>query len=264
MSVASSLSLQKRPRKTWWLIGAVIFVVCVMVQTPAAWIVQKYAPNSPYLQHISGNIWQGSAIWQLPQAQSGLTGTINWHWKPWRLIVGQLGAEVTVTTPDQTRLVGDVNIKRGGWSVTELSGKISHATLSQVVNWRLPDAPIQVNGLSLDKDEKRGFVAADGQLTWIGGDLGYPSGNKTYQISLPAMHAEFSAEQKKQQYLLHANLLDNQDKRLGDLYLDRELMLDVNLTQRLLENMSEYKGQAPKDTSVVSVRQPLLSGLGER
>lgn len=39
-------------------------------------------------------------------------------------------------------------------------------------------------------------------------------------------------------------------------------MLDVSLTQRLLENMPEYSGQAPQDTPVVSVRQPLLSGLG--
>ena len=39
-------------------------------------------------------------------------------------------------------------------------------------------------------------------------------------------------------------------------------MLDVSLTQRLLENMAEYKGEAPQDTPVVSVRQPLLAGLG--
>lgn len=257
---AALISSQKRPRKLWWLIGAILFAACVLVQMPAVWIVHKYAPSSPYLQHVSGNLWQGSAIWQLPQAKTALGGSVDWSWQPWKLLLGQLGADVTVIS-GKTHLEGDVNIGLSGWSVADMSGKISPETLTAIVDWQLPDAPIQVNGLSLDNDDKRGFVAADGQLTWVGGELGYPSGPKVYQITLPAMRAEISAEQKGKQYLLHANLLNNQDKRLGDFYLDADNMLDVNLTQRMLENMPEYKGQAPKDTPVVSVRQPLLSGM---
>lgn len=79
---------------------------------------------------------------------------------------------------------------------------------------------------------------------------------------MPSMRAELSAEQNDDKNLLNINLLDQQDKRLGDLYIDGDNMLDVSLTQRLLENMPEYEGQAPLDTPVVSVRQPLLSGLG--
>ena len=48
------------------------------------------------------------------------------------------------------------------------------------------------------------------------------------------------------------------------LYEVLDNMLDVSLTQRLLESMPEYTGQAPQDTPVVSVRQPLLNGLGAR
>lgn len=79
---------------------------------------------------------------------------------------------------------------------------------------------------------------------------------------MPPMRAQLSSEQKNDNHLLHVNLLNNQDKRLGDLYLDGDNMLDVSLTQRLLENMPEYQGQAPQDTPVISVRQPLLTGLG--
>ena len=99
-------------------------------------------------------------------------------------------------------------------------------------------------------------------MTWVGGEVGYPSGGKVFYITMPALRAELSTEQKNNRDLLHINLLNNQDKRLGDLYLDSDNMLDVSLTQRLLENMPEYKGQAPQDTPVVSVRQPLLAGLG--
>lgn len=261
---AASLAPHKRPRKLWWLIGALIFVLCVLVQTPAAWIVQKYAPDSPYLQHVSGNLWQGSVIWQLPQApagRSGLSGSLEWHWQPWKIVLGRMGAEVTLVS-GQTRLTGQVDMRRHGWAISDMSGKIAQETLAQLVDWRLPEAPIQVNALSLQKDKQRGFIAADGQLTWVGGEMGYPSGNKTYQLNLPAMRAELSAEQKGEQQLLHVNLLDNKDKRLGDLYLDKDLMLDINLTQRLLETMPDYQGKAPQDTPVVSVRQPLLASLG--
>ena len=94
--------------------------------------------------------------------------------------------------------------------------------------------------------------------------MGYPSGSKTFYITIPALRAQLSHEQKNNKNLLHINLLNNQEKRLGDLYIDGDNMLDVSLTQRLLEGMPEYKGQAPLDTPVVSVRQPLLTGLGAR
>jgi general secretion pathway protein N len=57
-----------------------------------------------------------------------------------------------------------------------------------------------------------------------------------------------------------------QKERMGDLYLSakdaqKEMMLDVQLTQRLLLNVASYHGQAGLDTAVIAVRQP-LSALG--
>ena len=262
----TSAASHKRPRKRWWLVGLVLFLLFVLLQMPAAWVVEKYAPQSPYVQHVSGNVWQGAAIWQLPIPQASLTGAATWSWRPWQLFVGKLGADVDIST-GQTRLDGQVSVGRNSWQVDELRGKIAPETLGNTVSWQLPNTPIQVNGVSLEHQSATdgtagGFVAADGQLTWVGGELGYPSGGKVFYITMPPLRAELSAEQKNNLNLLHINLLNNQDKRLGDLYIDGDNMLDVSLTQRLLENMPEYKGQAPQDTPVVSVRQPLLSGLG--
>jgi general secretion pathway protein N len=239
---------------------------------PASWLLEKYAPNNPYVQHVSGNLWQGSAIWQLPLSATPLTGAANWSWQPWQLFLGKLGAEVDITT-EQTRLNGQIKLGTSAWQIDDMSGKIAPETLASVVDWQLPNTPIQVNAVSLkrqtgsDNDSNKkssGFSEADGQLTWVGGEVGYPSGGKVFYITMPAMRAELSTEQKNDKNLLHVNLLNNQDKRLGDLYVDGDNMLDVSLTQRLLENMPEYKGQAPQDTPVVSVRQPLLAGLGTR
>ncbi|HCN17123.1 MULTISPECIES: type II secretion system protein N [Psychrobacter] len=270
-----SASSHKRPRKLWWLVGFVLFALFVVLQMPAVWLLEKYAPNTPYVQHVSGNVWQGSVIWQLPLSATALTGTAEWSWQPWQLLLGKLGAKVDIHS-GQTRLNGQVKIGFNSWQVDNMSGKIAPETLARMVNWQLPNTPIQVNNVALkrqsgsnaannDADKKiAGFSQADGQLTWVGGEMGYPSGNKVFYITMPTMRAELSVEQKNHQNLLHINLLNNQDKRLGDLYIDGDNMLDVSLTQRLLENMPEYKGQAPQDTPVVSVRQPLLSGLGTR
>jgi len=267
----------KRPRKLWWLIGFVLFALFAVLQMPAAWLLQKYAPNTPYVQHVSGNVWQGSAIWQIPLSSTPLTGMAEWSWQPWQLLTGKLGADVNINS-DQTRLNGQVKLGLNSWQVDDMSGKIAPETLASVVDWQLPNTPIQVNGVSLKRQSSdnassesaenesaknaAGFSEADGQLTWVGGEVGYPSGGKVFYITIPALRAELSAEQKNNKNLLHINLLNNQDKRLGDLYIDGDNMLDVSLTQRLLENMPEYKGQAPQDTPVVSVRQPLLTGLG--
>nr|WP_269137203.1 type II secretion system protein N [Psychrobacter sp. Ps1] len=241
---------------------------------PAAWLLEKYAPDTPYVQHVSGNVWQGAAIWQLPMSSTSLTGTVEWSWQPWQLLIGKLGADVNIHSA-QTRLNGQAKLGLNSWQVDNMSGKIAPETLASVVNWQLPNTPIQVNNVSLTRQSDKndasssdpakdagGFSAADGQLTWVGGEVGYPSGGKVFYITMPALRAELSTEQKNDRDLLHINLLNNQDKRLGDLYLDSDNMLDVSFTQRLLENMPEYKGQAPQDTPVVSVRQPLLAGLG--
>ncbi|KRU21590.1 MULTISPECIES: type II secretion system protein N [Psychrobacter] len=276
MAQVSELS-HKRPRKLWWLIGFVLFALFAVLQMPAAWLIQKYAPNTPYVQHVSGNVWQGSAIWQIPLSSTPLTGMAEWSWQPWQLLTGKLGADVTINS-EQTRLNGQVKLGLNSWQIDDMSGKIAPETLASMVDWQLPNTPIQVNGVSLKRQSSdnassesaenesaknaAGFSEADGQLTWVGGEVGYPSGGKVFYITMPALRAELSAEQKNNKNLLHINLLNNQDKRLGDLYIDGNNMLDVSLTQRLLENMPEYKGQAPQDTPVVSVRQPLLAGLG--
>lgn len=274
-----SASSHKRPRKLWWLIGLILFALFAILQMPASWLLEKYAPDTPYIQHVSGNLWQGSVIWQMPLSTTPLTGTAEWSWQPWHLLLGKLGADVDIQS-EQTRLNGQVKIGTSSWQVANLSGKIAPETLASVVDWQLPNTPIQVNNVSLKRQSGSstanngsdnasntnvaGFTQADGQLTWVGGDVGYPSGGKTFYITMPVMRAELSAEQKNNKNLLHINLLNNQDKRLGDLYIDSDTMLDVSLTQRLLENMPDYKGQAPQDTPVVSVRQPLLTGLGTR
>lgn len=255
---------ERKPRKLWWLVGVMVFAFFVLVQMPAAWIVHKYAPQQTYLQYVSGSLWQGSAVWQLPVRNTAtavppLSGTVQWQWQPWRLLLGKFGADIRVQSA-QTRLSGQLHMGSRSWSVYELSGKISPETMTAIAPWQFPDTSIVLNQVTLQRTQ-HGFIDADGQLSWSGGQLGYPSAGKTYRINLPAMHGQLSSEKKGDTQRLHLSLLDSQDKRLGEFYVDEQNMLDVALTQRLLQYMPEYKGQAPQDTAVVTIRQPLSSGL---
>jgi len=94
-SLASVNSL--RPTKLWWLVGLVLLCLSLVIQLPAAWLLQKFAPNNPYLQQISGNLWQGQANWQInARPNTPLAGSVDWRWQPWHLLMGKLGMAVDI------------------------------------------------------------------------------------------------------------------------------------------------------------------------
>ncbi len=267
------------PSKLWWLLAVVILVLCVLVQLPMFWMVQKFAPNTPYLQWISGSLWQGSATWQMPitpttnpqqnpqqnpqpnSKQATLNGTLAWQWQPLKLFLGKVSADVVITS-GKSKLKGEMSTGLTGKSfkVQGLSGRIAPETLSSLlVGWQLPDAPIQVNKLSGSFAKETGFQDVEGQLTWVGGQLGYPNAGSILSINMPTMKANLANNKDA----LNIHLRDENDKKLGDLQVSPAGMLDVNLTQRLLENVPSYRGSAPKDSLVFSIRQPLTSLGGQ-
>lgn len=143
-----------------------------------------------------------------------LMGAADWSWQPWHLLLGRFGAEVNISS-EQTRLDEQVKIGVNSWQVKDVSGKITPETLANIVDWQLPNTPIQVNNVSLKRQSGSNntseFIQAAGQLTWVGGEFGYPSGGKVFYLTIPTLRAELSAEQKNNKNLLHINLVNNQD-----------------------------------------------------
>ena len=76
------------------------------------------------------------------------------------------------------------------------------------------------------------------------------------QMQIPSLADRLSQEQNK----LMVELRDQRQQKLMNLTIDPSLMLDVQLTQRLMLNVPSYQGKAGLDSYVVSSRQPLLSG----
>lgn len=249
----STSTTTKRLGKRWWFFAAFFLLVFIVLQLPAAWIMARFAPNNPYIDHITGNIWSGQADWHAQQMQ----GVLSWRIKPLELLLLRVSADVEVSVAD-SQLNGRVVVGRQFWQVKQLNGQISAGTLRGVLPWQWPDSPIQISQLGLRVDQKSGFDHVAGQLNWGGGTLGYPFEGRTQRAAMPPLVGQLSLDGER----LRLALTDSNRGRMGDIYVSPDQMLDVQLTQRLLQNVAGYRGQAGLDTAVVTTRQPLSSLRG--
>ncbi len=239
----------KRPGKGWWFAAIILLLCFIVLQLPAAWIVSRAFPNNSYLDGVSGNLWQGQADWHYQQVQ----GVVHWRWAPMALLRLRLGANLTLSTGN-TEVTMQANGRSGRWELRDLKGKISADTLRAAFPWQWPDSPILLKSVQLGRDPA-GWSLAEGALSWGGGTLGYPMEGRVERAALPPLQGALSLDKQR----LHLALTTVQNERMGDIYLAPDSMLDIQLTQRLLQTVAGYHGQAGLDTAVVSTRQPLAS-----
>ncbi len=252
------LSKKDKPTWRWWIFAAVLLLSFIVLQLPAAWILARVSPNNPFLENVSGNIWHGQGDWHYQNVQ----GVVSWQVRPWMLLLLRVSADVEIQTGD-THLQGIITHSAHRFELKGVSGQVDAGTLQTLLPWQWPSAPVLFKDVSLVKHDKTGFSDISGQLNWGGGVLGYPFEGHTERATLPVLRGELSQDKDR----LHLAMTNEQKERMGDFYLAgnsaslKEAMIDVQLTQRLLINVSGYKGQAGLDTAVISLRQP-LSTLG--
>ncbi|MDE2420843.1 MAG: type II secretion system protein N [Gammaproteobacteria bacterium] len=252
------LNKKNRPSGYWWAFASVMLLSFIMLQLPAAWVIARVMPNNPYLDNVSGNLWHGQGDWHYKDAQ----GVISWQTRPWMLLFFRVSANVTLKTGD-TQLQAIITRSPNHWHLDSLNGNIQPETLQALIPWQWPSSPIIVKNLSIDQYTSGAFSSVDGQLSWGGGLLGYPYEGRVERATLPPLLGGLSLDRDR----LHFALTNGQKERMGDFYLSgqnatqKDMMLDVQLTQRLLLNVAGYHGQAGLDTAVIAVRQP-LSSLG--
>lgn len=247
--------MTKKKQIRFWLTLFVGFLVLfIVLQLPAVWIISKVAPQQRMLQNISGNIWQGQADIHVQQLQA----TISWDTRPWELLRLRAAANVTLHS-GQTQLHGVVAYGVGkNLYVQHVQGKVSPESFAALMNWQWPSASVNVQDLTVHYKKQKGFQAATGQLTWSGGMLAYPMGQRAERIDIPPLVGTVLMEKEKLKVLLR----DSQQQRMADISLGNDAMLDIQITQRLLLNSPTYQGKAGLDTAVISTRQPLSSLRG--
>lgn len=243
---------KKSKQMTWWITGVVAFLIFVLLQVPATWLIAKFYKNNQTLHNVSGNIWQGQADWH----KGNLRGSVSWRTRPWDLILLRVRANVEVHS-GQTQLNGVVGYGLGKKIiVNQMQGQIAPETLKNIANWQWPANAIQISDMSLRFKKDAGFSDVDGQLHWAGGELRYTFGQRQDQMNIPSLNAQLKDEAGK----LIFDIQDQRSQKMANISLDPSMMLDVQLTQRMLLNVPSYDGKAGLDTFVISSRQPLIQG----
>lgn len=92
---------KKSKQLKWWIFAVVAFVLFVLLQIPANWLISKFSKNNQVLTNVSGNIWQGQADWRKDQ----LHGSVHWTIRPLDIFLLRLGAQVEIHSAD-TQLDG--------------------------------------------------------------------------------------------------------------------------------------------------------------
>lgn len=258
VSRVTPLDKKNRPSGYWWAVAFVMLLSFIVMQLPAAWILARVIPSNPYLDNVSGNIWRGQGDWHYQSVQ----GVVSWQVRPWTLLLLRLSADVTLKTGD-TELQGILARGPQHWAVDKLNGRIQPDTLQAILPWQWPSSPLMIKDVSVNQSKNQTFSDADGQLSWGGGLMSYPYEGRTERATLPPLLGAISLDRDR----LHIALTNGQKERMGDFYLSPQsstqpnagskMMLDVQLTQRLLLNVAGYHGQAGLDTAVITLRQPL-------
>lgn len=240
---------------TWWIFAISVFLIFVVLQIPAAWLISKFYKNNQVLQNVSGNIWQGQADWH----KGNLKGSLSWKTRPLDLFLLRRGAEIEVHSGN-TQLDGVVGYGFGKKIIIRnLNGQVAPETLKSVVDWQWPTNAIQLRDIHFNFKKEQGFAQAEGTLQWAGGNLVYSYAQRQERMTMPSLQGKLSDENSQ----LIFEMGDLRGQKLIALALDKDLMLNVQLTQRLLLNIPSYQGKAGLDTYVISSRQPLLKGGSE-
>lgn len=237
----------------WLTFAIVTFFIFVVLQVPAAWLIAKFYKNNQVLHNVSGNIWQGSADWK----KGNLRGSLNWQLRPLDFLLLRLGAHVDVHSGN-TKISGVAAYSLAKTlSLKEMQGQLAPETLKKLADWQWPSNPIQFSDVALKYKKEQGFSLADGVMQWSGGELNYTFAQRQERMNVPVLAAKLSADAGQ----LIIDVRDNREQKMINIKLDPILMLDVQLTQRLLLNVPSYEGNAGLDTYVISTRQPLIGAM---
>lgn len=237
----------------WLMLTVVIFFIFIVLQVPAAWLIAKFYKNDQILHNVSGNIWQGSADWQ----KGNLRGSLNWQLHPLQLLLLRLAAHVDIHSGN-TQISGIASYSLNKTiSIKDMQGQLAPETLKKLEDWQWPSNPIQFKDIDLIYKSTQGFSHADGVMQWSGGELIYIFAQHQERMNVPVLSAKLSDDNGQ----LNIDVRDNRDQKMINIKLDPHLMLDVQLTQRMLLNVPSYEGNAGLDSYVISTRQPLIGGM---
>lgn len=137
---------KKSKQWKWWFFALIAFLIFIILQIPATWLISKFSKNNQTVHNVSGNIWQGQADWH----RGALRGTIHWKTRPLDLLLLRFAADVDIHSGN-TQLTGIMAYGFGKKVIVrDMNGQIAPETLKQIVNWQWPVNSIQLKDIQFN------------------------------------------------------------------------------------------------------------------
>ncbi len=132
--VTNQAQAQPRLRLVLILAGLLLYLLFMLVQMPAAWLIERLPTNSPLqMGQASGTPWRGEVEqvnWQVEGDRIEL-GHLSWRWLPAEILNGRLGIQFELTQASN-QLNGIVLVGRNGHALKQIRGQVDAALLGYV------------------------------------------------------------------------------------------------------------------------------------
>jgi general secretion pathway protein N len=155
--------------------GGLLYLLCLIVQMPVAWLIARMPVDSPIqMRQASGTLWHGTVEqvdWRTAGERIEL-GRLGWNWLPGEILHGRLGFDFELAHASD-RLSGMLLSGRQGYALQNVQGRVDAALLgfaAPAFGLMQPQGSLllKIDALSLSSSRIHG----DARIDWQGARSG--------------------------------------------------------------------------------------------
>lgn len=214
-----------------------VYLLALVAMTPLSWLRHFFDPALQAagirVQQLDGSLWSGEARLQGPQVPPL---QLAWQARPLYLLTLRLPFDWQLSNTDLD-LNGALTVKPTGVSLAGVNGYIDDAAFADLASSYGADVQGRLRldnvALSAGWDAQPGRL--DGQLSWSGGPVSVPFGNRRQTFEVPQLQGQLRSDDNGWQAVIQAMdatpLIEASLSRdgLGSLSVKRALAERLNL-----------------------------------
>lgn len=224
-----------------------VYLLALVAMTPLSWLRHFFDPALQAagirLEQLDGSLWSGEARLQAPQTAAL---QLRWQAQPLYLLTLRLPFHWQLSNTS-LELAGRLTVKPGGASLAGVSGYIDDTAYAAVAS----SYGAEIQGrLRLDNVRMSAGWSAQlgdlaGELSWSGGPVTVPFGNRRQTFPVPQMQGLLSSDEAGWQVEIQA--------------LDQTALIDATLSREGLGSLSVKRALAERlDIAIPAGRETLF------
>lgn len=251
-----------RPGKVFLLTlaGVLIYLVALVVLTPAGWLWQQASahvqlPPEIQVRQVSGKAWAGAA----GAVVAGYPLRLEWHLG--MPSVAELSVPVSFSlVSSQSSVDGRVSLGWQGSGTLSARGEVVVAEFEDLIRrsgGAVIEGDVAIDELLLSWQDGR-ITAADGVGRWAGGQVTWPMGDRVERADFPPMRATLDSTPEGVKLVVSEQ---EGDGPAADAEIRWNGMMDLRVYKRMVDLAGQpWPDSAGADDVVFRVRQPLIPG----